>query len=69
MKNPIENIIAFVGSPMEAARLVQETPQQVTNWRKRGMPKGKQMEAIEKGVPPFVVRPDLFPAPSVSAKE
>lgn len=63
MKNPIENIIAFAGSPMEAARLVKETPQQVTNWRKRGMPKGKQLEAIERGVPASIVRPDLFPSP------
>jgi hypothetical protein len=60
MKNPIENIIAFAGSPMKAARLVKETPQQVTNWRKRGMPKGKQLEAIEKGVPLSIVRPDIY---------
>jgi hypothetical protein len=64
MKNPIENIIDFAGgTPMDAARMLKVNPQRVTNWRARGMPKGAQLTAIEKGVPQHIVRPDLFPAP------
>lgn len=63
MKNPIENIIDFAGSPMDAARLLKVTPQCVANWRTRGMPKGEQLTAIENGIPKHIVRPDLFPQP------
>ena len=66
MKNPIEQIIELAGSPMAAANLLNATPQQVTNWRKRGMPADARIKAIEDGFPVSIIVPNrkrgrLFP--------
>lgn len=66
MKNPIEQIIDLAGSPMAAANLLSVTPQQVTNWRKRGMPADARIKALEDGFPLSMIVPNrkrvrLFP--------
>lgn len=64
---PIEKAIEAAGSVAELARLVEESPQTIQNWRKRGTPP-KKCAAVEKatGVPRYELCPDVFPAPETT---
>ncbi|OQX07918.1 MAG: hypothetical protein BWK73_26750 [Thiothrix lacustris] len=63
--------IEYLGGTSATARFFRVSPQVVNNWRNRhgGLPKSWQIVAIEKGIPPHIVRPDLFKADESSPSQ
>lgn len=72
-KDALDRAVEAVGSTAELARKVGVTPQNITNWRKRGVPAAKVpavVRACSGAVQPHELRPDLpelFAAPGTQA--
>lgn len=70
--SPLEKAIQAVGTPSEFARAIQEKPQTVNNWRRRGVP-AEKCRAIEEATAGAVtaaeLRPDVFGEPAQRASD
>ncbi|MCE4070134.1 MULTISPECIES: transcriptional regulator [Pseudomonas] len=71
--DPISKAIKAAGSPTELARLVGVSPQNIFNWKRRGIPPEKVPAVVRASGGAVLAHelrpdlPDLFPAPNKAA--
>ena len=69
-QNPVDLILSSVKcSQSELARAVGVTPAVISMWRKRGNIPTKRVKVVSEvtGIAPFVLCPEFFPCPTISA--
>jgi DNA-binding transcriptional regulator YdaS (Cro superfamily) len=61
--NPLERAVQTAGSATELARLLKVDPQNITNWRARGVPASRCLaieDVTKSAVTRYDLRPDVF---------